>query len=210
MEIPPLTVPRILDLGCGTGKWPERLLTRPNDAFLIGIDISPRSCIRAMQHDSKPPWVCICARGEHLPLGEKTVDIVLSNVAMPYMNIPAALNEVRRVLKPGGSTTFSLHPFSFWLQDLRKQPPFRPTVLLYRLYVAANGLLFHLTGHLVRYPFARKRVESWQSERGMRIALQRAGLTESRCTRLQDGGFIVQALRPALPKTLSVQESAAA
>jgi ubiquinone/menaquinone biosynthesis C-methylase UbiE len=200
----------ILDLGCGTGKWPKRLDAPPDDTFLIGVDLSQRSCFRAAHLDSRPRWICVCARGEQLPLRDQTVDSVVSNVALPYMDIPDALRELRRVLKPGGSVNLSLHPFSFWLHDFQNHPPWMPAALLYRFYVAANGLLFHWTGRLARYPFVRRRVESWQSERGIRLALKRAGFAGIRFTHLPNGSFIVQALRPALLEEMSTEEAVAA
>jgi len=199
-----LLVPkRILDLGCGEGKWAKRLGAPPNDSLVIGIDISPQACIVASHKGPNPRWICACARGEQLPLQDSSVDAVISTVAVPYMNIPAALREIRRVLRPGGSLDVTLHPCSFILQEFRNRPPLKPSSLLYRGYVVANGLWFHLTGSVVPYPFGR-RCESWQSKRGIRIALERAGFTSVQCVFLPNGSFLVQALCP-----LPVQEAKA-
>jgi ubiquinone/menaquinone biosynthesis C-methylase UbiE len=188
-------VRRILDLGCGTGKWPMRLGARPGGATLIGVDISHAACVAASQKSGDLSWTCVCARGEQLPLADASMDFVCSTVALPYMNIPVALAEIRRVLKPGGSVDVSLHALSFTLLELRRRPPMTPRACLYRLYVIANGLWFHLSGAVAPYLFS-SRVESWQSERGIRIALQRAGFVAIRCTSLPDHRFFVQALRP--------------
>ena len=200
----------ILDLGCGTGKWPRRLAAPPDNAALIGVDISHKACLRASQQEAYPRWICVCARGEQLPLPEDSVDSVISNVAIPYMHIPTALDQIRQVLRPGGSVNLSLHPFSFWLHDFRKHPPTRPNALLYRLYVAANGLLFHLTGRLMRYPLSRRRVESWQSQRGMRIALERAGFADIYFAHLPNGSFVVNTLLPDLAEQEELAAPAAA
>ncbi len=186
---------RILDLGCGTGKWPKRLTAPTADSQVIGMDLSFESCLRASQKQSEPRWECACARGEQLPLQERSIDTVISTVALPYMDIPVTLNEIRRVLRPGGSLDVTLHPFSFFIQDMRRHPPRTPASLLYRTYVVVNGLWFHFTGSIWAYPFS-KRVESWQSERGIRIALRRAGFTGIRCTRLPNKCFVVQAICP--------------
>jgi SAM-dependent methyltransferase len=197
----PYMLTTILDLGCGTGKWPKRLDAPPKDSLLIGVDISQQSCARAAQRGSQPRWLCVCARGEQLPLADGSVDAVISTVALPYMDIPAALREIRRVLRPGGSVDATLHPWAFLLRELRSRPPVTPGAFLHRLYVIANGVWFHLTGSVFRY-FIARRVESWQSERGGRIALRRAGFVGVRCMRLQNGCFVVQALRPGPVKKM--------
>jgi len=179
-----------------------RLGAQPDDAMLIGIDISHQACVQASQRDSELRWTCLCAKGEQLPLKDASVDFIFSTVALPYMNIPAALREMRRVLKPGGSLDVSLHTLSFTLQDLRKNPPLMPRAFLYRLYVLANGLWFHLTGVVARFPFSG-RVECWQSERGIKMALRKAAFEAIRCTHLPNGRFVAQALRPASPGTNS-------
>lgn len=190
-----LPVKKILDLGCGSGRWPERLGTRPDDAVLIGVDISHDACVRASQKSEEFCWTCVCARGEQLPLRDASMDFVISTVAMPYMNIPSALSEIRRVLKPGGSLDVSLHTLSFTWSDFRGKWTLKPSKLLYRLYVFANGFWFHLTGNVMRCPFS-SRVESWQSQRGMKISLQRAGLANIHCGYLSNGRFFVQAIHP--------------
>lgn len=183
----------ILDLGCGDGKWPKRLPPPPAECLLIGVDVSHQACIRASQKDQCPRWTCVRAMGEQLPLRSKSVDAVVSTVAVPYMDIPAALSEMRRVLRPGGALDITLHPFSFFLQDLRCRPPLTLISFLYRLYVIANGLRFHFTGSTWAFPFTH-RVESWQSKHGIRIALRRAGFTGIRCNRLPNKCFVVQAI----------------
>lgn len=196
---------KILDLGCGTGKWPKRLTPPTASTQLIGIDLSYEACLGASQKQSKPRWECACARAEQLPLKECSIDVVISTVALPYMDIRAALNEIRRVLRPGGSLDVTLHPFSFVMQNLRQRPPLTPASLLYRIYVMANGLWFHFTGSTWAFPFSH-RVESWQSEHGIRIALRRAGFTEIRCTRLPNKCFVVQAVYPVSLKEFSPEK----
>jgi len=185
-----------LDLGCGTGKWPRRLGRPPDNTLLLGVDISRQACIEASQKGPNPRWICICARGEQLPLQDSSFDSVISTVALPYMNIPVVLSEIRRLLKPGGSLDATLHPFGYNWQDFLDRPPLTPNAFVYRLYVVANGLWFHLTGRVLRYPFTR-RFESWQSERGFGIALRRAGFAGIRWTHLPNGAFLVNALRPS-------------
>jgi ubiquinone/menaquinone biosynthesis C-methylase UbiE len=91
-----------------------------------------------------------------------------------YLTIPKAVKEVYRVLVPGG--TFSAS-YETW-QDVTKfmfgaLARFQIKVVIYRLYILLNGILFYLTGYLV--PYITGTIESFQSQRGLRITLKRAG-----------------------------------
>lgn len=182
-------------MGFGSGKWPKRLGIRPVDAAFTGVDISYDACVMASWRNRRIPWTCVCAKGEQLPIQDASVDLVVSSLSLPYMDIPAALREIRRVLKPGGLLDASLHPFLFTLRDSLRRP-FPIRALLYRPYVIANGVYFHMTGKVVRFPFS-KRVESWQSQRGMTIALKQAGFEDVHCTYTADGRLLLRAHHPA-------------
>jgi len=89
------------------------------------------------------------------------------------MDIPTTLTEIHRILVVGGMLSVSLHLPSFTMAELRNNALPRPIPTLFRLYVMANGLLFHFTGRTVG--FVNGRTESFQTERGMRVALDRGG-----------------------------------
>jgi hypothetical protein len=110
-------------------------------------------------------------------------------VAVPYTNIPQVLAEVKRTLVSGGGLFMSVHNLAFTLTELRNAMP-RPKAVVYRLCVLANGVIFHLTGKVVG--FADGRVESFQTIRGLKIALRRAGFTDVSISR-PDGRLIVEA-----------------
>jgi len=93
---------------------------------------------------------------------------VISAVALPYMNVPKTLAEIHRVLVPGGSVSLSLHLPGFTVAEFFHNALPKPVPTLFRLYVTANGLLFHCTGRTAR--FLNGRTESFQTERGMRVA----------------------------------------
>jgi SAM-dependent methyltransferase len=153
---------RILDLGCGKGLTPQKLSLAPS-LQIIGVDIDRASVSEA--HVNFPHRAFVCSEAESLPFPSATFDRVISNVALPYMNIPRTLAEIYRVLVPGGTLLASLHPLSFTLAELRNALP-KPKSALHRVCVLANGILFHATG--------RNFGESFQTERGVRIALRRA------------------------------------
>jgi hypothetical protein len=98
------------------------------------------------------------------------------------MNVQKTLTEIHRILVPGGGLSLSLHPPSFTIVELLHNALPKPVPTLFRLYVLANGLLFHCTGWTVG--FLNGRTESFQTERGMRVALNRAGFVNPSFSRV--------------------------
>ncbi|MEZ4368701.1 MAG: class I SAM-dependent methyltransferase [Kofleriaceae bacterium] len=81
----------MLDLGCGDGP----LLRRVPGA--IGVDLSAGE-LRAAAGGAR-----VQARADALPLGDATVDVVLSHLALMLMQPFAAIaDELARVVRPGG------------------------------------------------------------------------------------------------------------
>jgi ubiquinone/menaquinone biosynthesis C-methylase UbiE len=181
---------RILDLGCGTGKPLTYWNINPADE-VVGVDID-RASVEAAAN-KYPARRFHVSSGEKMPFDADRFDRVICAYSLPYMNIPKALNEINRVLVPAGTLSLSLHPPRFTLLELRQAFP-RPVATLYRLYVLMTGVLFHLTGWAP--------VESFQTKRGMRIALRRAGfdVTEMRWERGKAGQqrFVVEATKENL------------
>jgi ubiquinone/menaquinone biosynthesis C-methylase UbiE len=160
---------RVLDVGCGTGNPPRRANLGTQD-WVIGIDINLGSL--GIAKGRYPQRQFICCRAESLPFSDSSFERVVSGVAIPYTNIPHALAEIRRVLIPGGSLLMGVHNLRFTLKELRQAVP-HPIASLYRLYVLTNGLIFHASGRTVGFPNGR--VESFQTIRGLNLALKRAG-----------------------------------
>lgn len=183
---------RVLDIGCGTGNLPRRANLRAEDRVL-GIDIHVgRLEVAKRQY---PDRQFLCCRAESLPFSDSSFERAVSSLAIPYTNIPLALGEIQRVLIPGGSLFMSVHPARFTLKELRQAFP-HPSASLYRLYVLANGLIFHASGRTVGLPNGR--VESFQTIRGLRLALKRAGFVEIAVSR-PEGRLLVEA--KTLPAT---------
>jgi len=157
---------RVLDLGSGSGRdlasWG---VTAADEVTGLDIDDS-RLAIAKVQFSNR---TYLQGAGECLPFEDESFDRVVSAVALPYMNIQKTLAEIHRVLVPGGGLSLSLHLPSFTIAELLHNaiPKLVPT--LFRLYVMANGLVFHCTGRTVG--FVNRRTESFQTERGMRVAL---------------------------------------
>lgn len=174
---------RVLDLGCGTGLTPQKL-SLPLEWQFIGLDTRYRSVSQA--HLDFPHRAFVCAAGENMPFRNLSFGCVVSNVALPYTNIPKTLAETYRVLAPGGTFVASLHHWSFTLGELRKTLP-HPQATLYRVWVFMNGIIFHLSG--------RTFGESFQTERGIRIAFQRANFVDV-SFRHDSKRWLVEATKP--------------
>ena len=164
---------RVLDLGCGWGRDLASWGVTAADK-VTGVDVEPSRVATAQTRFPKRTY--LQGSGEHLPFGDESFDRVISAFALPYMNIPKTLAEIRRVLVGGGALSLSLHLPSFTIHELLHQAVPKPVPTLFRLYVMANGLWFHCTGQTVG--FAKGRTESFQTERGIRIALNRAGFND--------------------------------
>ena len=96
----------MLDVGCGGGFTIRQLLKRSKDAQVYGIDISEESVIKARQVNAevldKQVYVTQ-GSAEQLPYNDEMFDLVTAVETVYFWpNLPDCLQEVRRVLKPGG------------------------------------------------------------------------------------------------------------
>lgn len=96
----------MLDIGCGGGATLKRLLKRSQGAKVYGIDISEESVAKAIKVNSdvidKQVFVQQGSAAE-LPYEDRTFDLATAVETVYFWpNLPSCLQEVRRVLKPGG------------------------------------------------------------------------------------------------------------
>jgi len=96
---------RVLDVGCGSG-WASRLLARQaTEGRIVGIDISDEMVALARASSQSVPNIEFqVASAEHLPFADAEFTHAFSMESIYYYaDMPAALSEVNRVLKPAGS-----------------------------------------------------------------------------------------------------------
>lgn len=98
----------LLDLGCGTGFLTSGLLV--NSASIVALDIAlPMLQVTRMKLVGAPNVSYICADAEQLPIAEKIVDGVFSNLALQWcVNLDAVFTDIKRVLRPDGQLVFSI------------------------------------------------------------------------------------------------------
>jgi SAM-dependent methyltransferase len=101
----------LLDVGCGTGVVGVTAARR--GARVTGLDLTPALLERAKENAQLAEVSIEFLEGdvEHLPFGDKTFDMVLSQFGHMFAPQPTlALAEMLRVLKPGGVIAFSTWP----------------------------------------------------------------------------------------------------
>lgn len=104
---------QIVDIGSGTGLAAAPLLERFSGARLLQVDLSEGMLQLARRR--APRWrrwrgtvQFTVADAERLPLADRSCDLVFSNLALQWCNdLDAALQEFRRVLRPGGLLLFT-------------------------------------------------------------------------------------------------------
>jgi len=90
---------RVLDLGCGKGRFARVLAERhPASKLISGVDIST-----AMLAFVRPPLAACAATMTALPLADAAFDCVYATESLEHaVDIEKAVAEMCRVLKPGG------------------------------------------------------------------------------------------------------------
>ncbi len=92
----------LVDLGCGTGYWLRRYAGEA--ARVVGVEPDPALRPAAqLAADSLPAAEVLAGSAEHLPLADRSVDVVHARFAYFFPpGADAGLAEVLRVLRPGG------------------------------------------------------------------------------------------------------------
>lgn len=104
-----LTPLAVLDLGAGTGYITRSLMKLYRGARVVALDIAAPMLVQARRQSGwwrRPGFVC--GDIERLPFADRSVDLILSNLALQWCNgLDAAFAEFKRVLKPGGALLFT-------------------------------------------------------------------------------------------------------
>ena len=99
----------ILDAGAGPGEAIKPLMERYRKSRVVALDLSERMLAKAFAHRRllrRPEPVC--ADIEQLPFREGSFDLVFSSLTLQWCNdLPATLQGLLRVLRPGGLLLFT-------------------------------------------------------------------------------------------------------
>lgn len=161
----------IVDVGCGIGQTFVALDCL--DRTCIGVDID-REAIEYGKSRFGESIDFHVADAVDLPLDSNIADLVIARVSLPYVDIPNAVREIRRVLRPGGRVWLTMHPRQMCVSRLRESLyALKIRDAVFTTYVLANGYLLKLTHRLI--PFLNGKYESWQSSATMRRILIKNG-----------------------------------
>lgn len=102
-----------LDLGCGAGSHFELLKKYAGEC--IGLDISAEALTQARRY---PYTSLVQASAEVMPLPDSSVDLVVCTDVLEHVNDEKTLDEIRRVLVPGGLVFIAVPAFmSLWNEN---------------------------------------------------------------------------------------------
>lgn len=102
-RVHPLQASHVLDLGCGTGSLLRQLARRFNDLHGVGLDLSEHMVLQACKRNHAARLSFVQGNAELLPFTAAQFDAVFSTFSFQhYLHPEQVLQEVRRVLRPGG------------------------------------------------------------------------------------------------------------
>ena len=97
----------MLDAGTGTGEAISTLQHKYKNTQLVLLDLSECMLEQAIKKSVRAVHA-VCGDIESLPFADESFDLIFSNLALQWCNdVGAALQEFKRVLKPGGLLMFS-------------------------------------------------------------------------------------------------------
>ncbi len=88
----------VVDLGAGTGGMTRLLVDLVPDV----VAVEPDDRMRAVLTEAMPSVRAVAGRGESIPLPDASADAVIASSSWHWMDLIPTLNEVARVLVPGG------------------------------------------------------------------------------------------------------------
>ncbi|WP_310733004.1 class I SAM-dependent methyltransferase [Azohydromonas australica] len=100
----PLDGARLVELGCGAARMARALLERHHDAELTGLEVDERQHAKNLAAP-QPRLQFLQAGAQAIPLPDAAFDGALMLKSLHHVPVPLmaqALDEVARVLRPGG------------------------------------------------------------------------------------------------------------
>jgi malonyl-CoA O-methyltransferase len=126
---------RVLDVGSGPGRASGAMKRRWPSSEIVALDLA-LPMLREVPKQTRwwRPVRRVCAEATQLPLADGTVDVIFSSLCLQWVpDLPRALAEFRRVLRPDGLLLFAtfgpdtlLELREAYLAAGEAQPPLSP------------------------------------------------------------------------------------
>ncbi len=105
----------VLEIGFGNGKYFGELLKINPDISLTGLDYSQTMCDEAAANNAEllqsGMLNLVCGDAAQMPFKNESVDVILTlNTLYFWRDADAQIEEIRRVLKPGGTLLLGFRP----------------------------------------------------------------------------------------------------
>lgn len=100
----PLQAQRIIELGCGNARLARELLARFTDTKLVGLEVDARQHAKNMEAP-QDRLQFVAAGAQEIPFEDASFDLALMLKSLhhvPLYLLAQALQEIARVLRPGG------------------------------------------------------------------------------------------------------------
>lgn len=177
-----LNLERVLDVGCGMGQMLYPFVAFKG-AFGVGIDPTYQACSMGQDfyatHAPTARVRFIYGTAESLPFESASFDVVQCGLALPYMDNARAIDEIARVLRPGGVLLLKIHHARYYLGDLWRGLLSRKLLtMVHASRVLAVGAIYHLTGRQTDTRLLGN--ETFQTRWLLRRELSRRGLNIER------------------------------
>jgi demethylmenaquinone methyltransferase/2-methoxy-6-polyprenyl-1,4-benzoquinol methylase len=170
-----------VDVGAGTGDLALGLLRASHPTSrVLGIDLSPRMLAISTRRLARLRYTAVVGNAESLPLGDASVDRVISGFTLRNIgDLPRALREMRRVLRPGGRAV---------LLEL-SHPPEPRFARVYRWYfeAVAPRIAAALGGDPSAYRYLPRSLRPFPTAEGLAETIAAAALEPVRFERLTLG-----------------------
>ncbi|HTT08790.1 MAG TPA: malonyl-ACP O-methyltransferase BioC [Gammaproteobacteria bacterium] len=109
LELVRLAPPRILEVGAGCGNGVSLLSRRYPQAEIYALDLAVEMLCAGRRHfENHGRLSHICADAEKLPIADRSVDLIFSNLTLQWCNdLEAVFREFNRVLRIEGLLMFT-------------------------------------------------------------------------------------------------------
>ena len=178
--LPNLVGSNVLDLGCGTGRWLDRLLSR-GASKVVGIDLSA-AMLGVAQRSARIRDRLVLGDGLHLPFRSSVFDFVLSSFALNHIaDLKAIAQALARAMRLDGRLLISeMHPEAYargWRPGFRDM---RSAVRIKTVSHPAESVISSFQSN--RFVFLRSHDLFFaEPERPIFLASGRGGKFESAC-----------------------------